>query len=126
MENLMKLNINHERSVWRCIGVLSTTPLKASPQEIHPAGKKTLSTPLILIRLLRIKSTICVSLNLAKRLINSRKTILCFNCTYLKDFSVWLQNLEISARLETALSHTEKSRKAAYYSQYSTNIKMKL
>ena len=41
-------------------------------------------------------------------------------------FPVWLRNRLISAGLESALSHTEKSCIASYYKQYSTNfIKIK-
>ena len=40
-------------------------------------------------------------------------------------FTVLLQNRLISARLEPVLSHTQKSYIVSYYSQFSTNSKMK-
>ena len=45
------------------------------------------------------------------------------NILYGKHISVWLRNRIISAGLESGLSHTEKSCKASYYRQFSTNIK---
>ena len=40
-------------------------------------------------------------------------------------FTVLLQNRLISARLKPVLSHTQKSYIVSYYSQFSTNSKMK-
>ena len=39
---------------------------------------------------------------------------------------VWLRNRLISSRLETVLSHTENSCIVSYYSQFYTNIKLKI